>query len=212
MAPILPTPSLPRRYCPLSPAAVPHPLPLLPLPYASSAPLSPTWTSPPFSFLQTPQRRQSPAPPSPSVATPGADAFPSALSVSMPSYASILGASPLMDPRSAVPPPPPPPPPHPVARALRSRRRARFAPSGSARACLSLRRALPFLNPPPLPHSPPPFLSPLCFPHYLTSSSSHSLSSFAAARSYLCSLSTISPLPPPLSSLHLLLLVADCVL
>ncbi|CAI7831119.1 unnamed protein product [Closterium sp. NIES-54] len=80
MTPILTTPSRPRRYCPLSPADVPHPSPLLPLPYASSAPLSPTWTSPLVSFVQSHQRRQSPAPPSLSVATPGADAFPSALS------------------------------------------------------------------------------------------------------------------------------------
>ncbi|CAI5932510.1 unnamed protein product [Closterium sp. NIES-65] len=111
MAPILTTPSLPRRYCPLPPAAVPHPLPFLSLPYASSAPLSPSWTaspfyrwtSPPITLVQSHQRRQSPAPPSLSVAAPGADAFPSALNVTMPSHASILGASPLMDPRFAMP-------------------------------------------------------------------------------------------------------------
>ncbi|CAI5950043.1 unnamed protein product [Closterium sp. NIES-64] len=38
----------------------------------------------------------------------------------------------------------------------------------------------------PFPHPPPPSLSPLCFPQYLTSSSSYFLSPSAAARSSFC--------------------------
>ncbi|CAI5940740.1 unnamed protein product [Closterium sp. NIES-64] len=59
----------------------------------------------------------------------------------------------------------------------------------------------------PFPHPPPPSLSPLCFPQYLTSSSSYFLSPSAAARSSFCFLllmATSLALPSlPLLVLHL---------
>ncbi|CAI5991194.1 unnamed protein product [Closterium sp. NIES-65] len=53
----------------------------------------------------------------------------------------------------------------------------------------------------PFPHPPPPSLSPLCFPQYLTSSSSYFLSPSAAARSSFGTAADYSAIfPPPLVS------------
>ncbi|CAI5998241.1 unnamed protein product [Closterium sp. NIES-65] len=53
----------------------------------------------------------------------------------------------------------------------------------------------------PFPHPPPPSLSPLCFPQYLTSSSSYFLSPSAAARSSFGTAADFSAaIPPPLVS------------
>ncbi|CAI7786079.1 unnamed protein product [Closterium sp. NIES-54] len=88
-------------------------LPLLPLPFALAALSPPCTASPiccstplPVSFQLSHHRRQPSAPTLPATAPPGAGLLPSVFSVTLPSHASILGASPLMDPRFAVPFPP----------------------------------------------------------------------------------------------------------
>ncbi|CAI7755045.1 unnamed protein product [Closterium sp. NIES-54] len=100
-SPLLPSPSYccPSSLTPPSPTLCVIRSPLSHLDHLSHLPLDLSSVS----FLQSHLRLQPPAPPSLSVATPGANAFPYALSVTMPSYASILGASPLMYPRFAVP-------------------------------------------------------------------------------------------------------------
>ncbi|CAI7768085.1 unnamed protein product [Closterium sp. NIES-53] len=88
-------------------------LPLLPLPFALAALSPPCTASPiccstplPVSFQLSHHRRQPFAPTLPATAPPGAGLLPSVFCVTLPSHASILGASPLMDPRFAVPFPP----------------------------------------------------------------------------------------------------------
>ncbi|CAI5524547.1 unnamed protein product [Closterium sp. Naga37s-1] len=161
----------------------------------------------------------------PSVRSPAPSPFVAPPPLTLPAVARCF----LLVARSAAPPPLRPPS-RLVARALRCCRRARFASSSNARACLPCAAPCPFPIRPPLPRPPPPFHSPLSIPPYLTSSSSSFLSSSAATRACLWrTLPTNPPLhhpppllspsnspsarfPPPLFSPHLLQLVTDCVL
>ncbi|CAI7892120.1 unnamed protein product [Closterium sp. NIES-54] len=113
MAPILAVSSLPLRGCLPTPVTVPLGLPLLPLPFVPDALSPPRTASPTCCSIPSPissplshHRRQPSALALFAVATPGAGPLPSVSSVTLPSPASILGASPLMEPRFALPFPP----------------------------------------------------------------------------------------------------------